>query len=323
MTASSFEDGDERAGMIKANTAEVVSYQPPTTKSLNAYARRITAKAKRLIGRAAAAPLTWMGAETRAEALENLTERMQVTIETPRGSIRYYAPTPLLLARGKNMLLKEMDTIRWIDGFPGSCVFWDVGANVGVYSLYAATKRGVSVLSFEPLAANFHALSRNVELNRLGEQITGYCLALSGATELGVLNMDSSAMGSALSQFGRPGEISRYCTRKEDSGCTHGMIGYSVDDFINQFHPSFPNYIKMDVDGLEWKILQGARKTVCDSRLRSLLVELTLSDQREHDLAVAFLGDFGFGLVSVGDVQGTEAGKAANHLFERRSDASR
>lgn len=282
--------------------------------------RRFTAKAKRLTGRAVTTPLAWLDTGTQAEVLEGLTEQMHVTVETPLGPIRFFAPTPLLVERAKGMLAKETDTIRWIGGFPKEAVFWDIGANVGVYSLYAAAKPGVSVLSFEPLAANFYVLSRNIDLNGFGERVIAYCVALSGATELGVLNMATSAMGASLSQFGRPGEMSRYCAQDTD-GCAHGMIGFSIDDFIRQFHPPFPNHLKMDVDGLEWTILQGARSTLRDSRLRSLMVELTLSDKNEHDLAVALLEDSGFRFVSRGDTQGTGVEEAANHLFERRSES--
>ena len=285
--------------------------------SLRSYGNRITMKAHRIARLAAVTPLSWLSTENRAAALEHLIEQMQITVETPRGQIRYYIPTPLLASRGKGMLSKETDTIRWIDSFPNDCVFWDIGANVGVYSLYAAARSNVSVISFEPLAANFHVLCRNIEINGLGARITAYCAALSGVTELGVLNMASSSMGSALSQFGRPGEMSPYCTNENKTGPMHGMIGYSIDDFISQFEPAFPNYLKMDVDGLEWQILQGAQKTLRDARLHSLVVELSLSNQKENLQAVTFLEKSGFRLRSVGNMQGTEVGQAANHLFER------
>ncbi|HEY6329146.1 MAG TPA: FkbM family methyltransferase [Blastocatellia bacterium] len=280
------------------------------------YLRRIAAKAKKLMGRGVATPFAWLDAATRSEVLEGLTETMNLTVQTRLGSIQLYVPTPRLLERGNGMLAKEPDTISWIDGFREGSVFWDVGANVGVFSLYAAAKRGVSVLSFEPLAANFHVLSRNIQLNGFDGRATAYCIALSSATELGLLNMPSAAMGSALTQFGVSGDMSPYCDRGAKA-CKQGMIGFSIDDFMSQFRPPFPNYLKLDVDGLEWRILQGATRTLRDSRLRSLIVELPVSGERERDLAIELLQDCGFRLVSCGNIQGTETMDAANHLFER------
>jgi FkbM family methyltransferase len=256
--------------------------------------------------------------QARARAVEDLSQSMLATVETNEGPIRFFCPSPLLAMRAKTLLTKEPDTIRWIDSFAVPCVFWDVGANVGVYSLYAASKPAVSVLSFEPLAANFHVLSRNIQLNDFGERVSAYCVALSGITELGVLNIASPAMGSALTQFGQLGEMSPYCA-KDLEGSAHGMIGYSMDDFISQFHPPFPNYLKMDVDGLELVILLGAKRTLRDSRLRSLMVELSMSHGDQRQQACALLQDCGFSLMSVGEVQATDAGEGANHLFTRGS----
>ena len=45
---------------------------------------------------------------------------------------------------------------------------------------------------------------------------------------------------------------------------------FTVDDFIVRFAPRFPTHIKIDVDGLEAQILEGARNTLADTRLKSL-----------------------------------------------------
>lgn len=279
-------------------------------------AQRLAERTRRALGRLSSLPLSKLGIDARSREIERLAEHAIVTVTTGHESIRFLCLSPLLAGRARSLMTKEPDTIQWIDEFPEQAVFWDVGANVGVYSLYAATRPGVSVLSFEPLAANFHVLSRNIQLNDFGHRVTGYCVALARETGLGVLNMESSAMGSALAQFGQLGEMSPYCI-EGTNGWAHGMIGFSVDDFIQQFQPEFPNYLKLDVDGLEWSILQGARKTLHDSRLRSLLVELSLSNQDERGEAISYLQDCGFTLTSIGEGQATEAGVGANHLFVR------
>lgn len=252
----------------------------------------------------------------RAEVLEHLTEEAISVTTIPGGEIRFYTPTPLLISRATSVLSKETDTIHWIDGFERGSVFWDVGANVGVYSFYAATVKSACVIAFEPAAANFYVLSKNIELNRLGSQVTAYCLAFSEHTKLGVLNMASAKMGAAINQFGQCAEMSRYW-EGGPGVATHGMIGFSIDDFIDQFHPRFPNYLKLDVDGLEMPILEGARRTICDPRLQSMLVELTITRDSERHHVLRFLEQAGFHLVSRGAMQGTQAESAANHIFQR------
>jgi FkbM family methyltransferase len=262
-------------------------------------------------------PMRLTGPQLRAEALERLSNEMIAEAAVPGGSIRFFAPTPLLQDRAATLLMKEPDMIRWMDGFGPDTVLWDIGANVGMFTLYAALSRQVKVLAFEPSAANFHVLSRNIALNQVNSLATAYCLALSGATELGVLNIGSTAMGAAMSQFGKVGEMSRYWTGGDSA--VHGMVGITVDEFIERFQPPFPTHLKMDVDGLEWPILVGAARTLRDPRLQAVMVELSLTNREERDQAMKLLADSGLRFVAHGDLQGTATEQAANHLFERIS----
>jgi hypothetical protein len=123
-------------------------------------------------------------------------------------------------------------------------------------------------------------------------------------------------MGASISQFGQPGEMSRYWGGQEGAAA-HGMIGFTIDSFIAQFDPPFPNYLKLDVDGLELPILEGARVTLRDARLRSVLVELSISRESERRNAQLLLEEAGFRFVSRGATQGTQTESAANHLFQR------
>jgi FkbM family methyltransferase len=257
-----------------------------------------------------------IGPHLRTDILDHLTNEAISVVKIPGNQIRFYAPSPLLMARASSVLSKEADTIHWIDGFEQRTVFWDIGANVGVYSLYAAIQKRVSVIAFEPSAANFHVLSRNMNLNQLGDRATAYCIAFSERSQLGMLNMASPSMGAAVSQFGRSGEMSRYWDG-QTAAASHGMIGFAIDDFIAQFNPPFPNYLKIDVDGLEPQILQGARTTLRDSRLRSLLVELGVKHESENRSTQSLLEEAGFRFVSNGPTQGSGGELAANYLFHK------
>ena len=257
-------------------------------------------------------PVAW-----RARVLEDLDNEMITEAPIPGGTIRFYTRSPLLVARAAHLLSKEEDTIRWIDQFENKAVFWDIGANVGVYSLYAAMRKDATVLAFEPSAANFYVLSHNIQLNNLSDNVTAYCIAFSNHTQLGVLNLAEPEMGGALSQFGRVSETSRYANNGHSM--PQGTLGFTIDEFVARFRPSLPTHIKLDVDGLELPILAGAKEILCNPRLRSLMVELTLTHKSERDEAIELLKSTGLHFVSQGREQGRGPEHGANHLFERRS----
>ena len=71
-----------------------------------------------------------------------------VTQDTDIGPLKFFCPGILPEYRAKTLLTKEPETIEWIHTFGSDDIMWDIGANVGVYSLYAAL-RGNRVCSFE------------------------------------------------------------------------------------------------------------------------------------------------------------------------------
>jgi FkbM family methyltransferase len=279
--------------------------------------RRVKSVVNKILRELATLPMRSLGEDHRSQIVEGLLASMVSELEVGRHTIRFLTPTPLLLGRSRTALSKEPDTVRWIDQFQADDVLWDIGANVGVFTLYAAIVRRARVLAFEPSADNYMVLCRNVEINALDDRVIPYCVALSANTGLGVLNSQSRAMGSALHQFGRPGDTSRYWVTKN---CSHvqGVVGFSIDDFVRHFSPAFPTHLKLDVDGLELAILQGAVDTLADRRLRSILVEFSITDDaQERDSGMELLAAAGFEFVSQGELQKTAGSLAANHLFLR------
>jgi FkbM family methyltransferase len=257
-----------------------------------------------------------LGDRQQREVLGELAASLIAEFPTENGVLRFAASTPTAYWRALNMLTKEPDTIRWINEFHPGEVLWDIGANIGVFSLYAATRENVKVLAFEPFAANFAILSENIYINALGERIVPYCIALAGTTKLGVLNSACREVGSSLHQFGTPGEVSPYWNGTVSHA--QGVVGYTVDDFIAQFDPPFPTHIKLDVDGLEWPILRGATKTLRDRRLRSVMAELNLNDVAELERVKDLLLAAGFEGLDLGQEFTLNGQHARNHFFSRK-----
>ncbi|MEQ8193343.1 MAG: FkbM family methyltransferase [Rhodospirillales bacterium] len=226
--------------------------------------------AKTLAGFARTAT-AWMRPYRRAITLslvsEGLTQASRV--ETPHGPLVFSAPSARALHDPEAFGRDEPETVRWIEGMSAREVLWDIGANIGLYALYAAKRHTMKVLAFEPGAASYAALVRNVELNKLDSCVESYCIAFDEKTHLEHLNMMNTGAGHSMHAFGQTetvrGDI--------DPVFRQSVPGFSVDDFCRIFSPPPPDHIKLDVDSIEEKILHGARVTLRGS-VKSVLVEI-------------------------------------------------
>lgn len=184
----------------------------------------------------------------------------------------FQATNEITLFRAESFLSKEPETLAWIDSFAPGSVLYDVGANVGTYSIYAARRdRAGQVVALEPESQNYAALNRNIALNRLDDRIRAFNLALSDETKLGPLRLSVLETGGANHTFDRPLD---HEGRPWEGLFHQGALSFTLDELIERFSPPFPNHIKIDVDGLEPKIIAGGRRTLRDSRVYSLLIEV-------------------------------------------------
>lgn len=239
-------------------------------------------------------------------------------IAARNGDIAFWSANEICSWRAETLLTKEPETIEWIDGFAADDVYWDVGANVGVYALYAAKRPGIRVLAFEPSPFNYYALCRNVELNRLGESLSAYCLAFNDKTVLDYFNMSTVEIGGALSSFG---ETTDYWGEQFKPEFRQAMIGFSMDDFVARFNPPFPTHLKIDVDGIEAKIVEGGMKTLADPRLKSVSIELDIKRTSEEAHVSQLLAQCGLVLRQKKHsdlIAQSEFASSYNYLFVRQ-----
>ena len=113
----------------------------------------------------------------------------------------FFTPNSVCLWRAKTFATKEPETLNWIKGFHPGSIFWDIGANVGLYSVFAAKNNKCKVFSFEPSIFNLEVLGKNIFINKCFDLITIVPLAISNKIEKGLLNMSSLHYGGALSTF--------------------------------------------------------------------------------------------------------------------------
>jgi FkbM family methyltransferase len=161
---------------------------------------------------------------------------------------------------------KEPWTVRWLEeNLRNEDVVYDVGANVGAYSLIAAAlERDVRVIAIEPGYANYAALCDNVVLNGRQEAVIPIPAVLAERTGLRTLSYSDVAAGAAGHVVGSGGE----------AAFRQPVLGYRLDDLVGQFELPPPTLVKVDVDGGEAAVLAGAPATLARPELRSVLLEV-------------------------------------------------
>ncbi len=212
---------------------------------------------------------------------------------------------------------KEPETIRWIEKYigPGDIVY-DIGANVGAYSLVVNkhTKGKAKVYAFEPSFATFAQLSKNIYLNGCQGRVIPLGIALSNGTKLDVLNYSSLLPGTALHALGKP---INHLGQGFEPVFEQPIISYSLDNLIEVFHLEKPSHIKLDVDGIEWEILNGASETLNWLGLKSIQVEMEPSLET-CQLIIDYMVSKDFHLESTSN-HGLEM-ETSNYLFVRNEN---
>ena len=226
-----------------------------------------------------------------ARALDALrVEPARVDME--RGSILFDAGTATCARMAVMFPRYEPDTLEWLDAIPDTACLWDIGANVGMFSLYAALAPRRRVVAFEPAARTFAVLVRNIELNRMEDRIAAYCIALAQETRLDTLNMASTEPGGVLRGFGTE---TTQLGNSIDVGFRQPAVGFAIDDFVRIFAPPLPSHVKMDVDSIEAAILRGGRETLSAPSVVSMIVEIEGDHDSAHNREIySLMAELGF-----------------------------
>ena len=184
-------------------------------------------------------------------------------------SLSFAVPNNLTLYRVESFSTKEPDTLTWLENIPEESILWDVGANIGLYSIYAAKKNSVKVFAFEPSVFNLELLARNIFLNQVQENVIIVPIALSDALGPSLFKMSSTAWGGALSTFGQ--DFDQHGGQLK-SIFEYQTMGMTMDEAIQLLCIPPPRYIKIDVDGIEHFILRGGAETL--KNVESVMVEI-------------------------------------------------
>jgi FkbM family methyltransferase len=197
--------------------------------------------------------------------------------------------------RCMKMFVKETGTCNWIreNVKPGE-VFYDIGANIGIYSLLAAERVGRSgkVYSFEPHSPTFVRLIENVSVNRLEGVIEACNFALH--EEEGFFPFVYASLETGTSESQLSSTPARACAARVPSGVAELKFSASIDGLVTNGGFAPPCHVKIDVDGNELFILRGMKILLKgNNRPKSIQVEIN-KDQREG--IVSFMAAHGFHL---------------------------
>jgi len=218
-------------------------------------------------------------------------------VSTPKGAIHIRCLSETVRIRANGLLRREPDTLEWIETFEPEDVFWDIGSNIGVFTLYAGIVASTRVVAFDPLPQNYGALTQNIALNGLTEKVQPFCIAISDETILAPLHItaQSNTAGGAGCSFGS--NIDNY-GQVLPTIIKHPTLGYSIDAFLETFDVPFPTHIKIDIDGIQEKVILGAKKTMRDPRLKTVMVELQRNNipmgKKANDIILKELEEAGF-----------------------------
>jgi FkbM family methyltransferase len=160
-------------------------------------------------------------------------------------------------------------------------LFIDVGANVGSYTILACAAMGANGYAFEPVPANFQRLVENIRLNHSENRVK--CLNIGLGREKGVVQFtaDMDAMNHALAESEKHAQT----------------ISVEISTLDAVLKGQSPYLLKIDVEGYETPVLEGASETLNKPTLHSVIMELNGSGKRynyDESRILELMSGYGF-----------------------------
>lgn len=149
--------------------------------------------------------------------------------------------------------IEKQETLFWQNLIENGNYVFDVGANIGYYTLQTAARIGDSgkVFAFEPVSITFKKLTDNISLNKFSN-ITAVNVAISNSPgEIELFVADEKSTGS-----------SSVAMHVNFSGKKEKVKSIVLDDFIVEQNIQKLDFIKIDVEGCEPFVIEGLRKSM-------------------------------------------------------------
>ena len=227
----------------------------------------------------------------------NNNRSQEVTHSTSIGKneqLNFFVPNWLCKYRADTFSSKEPETLKWIDDYGDDGVLFDIGANIGLYSIYYAKTKNNNVYAFEPSFFNLPLLAKNINSNNLQDKIHIITNPLSDTIQFADFNLSSMDEGHALSAFGV--NFDQYGDQLQKV-FSYKTSGYPLDFLLAQkILPEIPKMIKIDVDGIEHLVLSGAKETLKNQKCKTVLIEINDMFKEQFNKTESILTECNFTL---------------------------
>ena len=176
--------------------------------------------------------------------------------------LKFFTPNRFSSYRAHSLFFKEKDTLKWIEKHGGDGkVFYDIGSNIGVYSLYYKSLFNSKVYAFEPSFKNLDILKKNIEINKMSQDIFIIPNPINNSSSACKFVQGKDEYASAEAGIDNQKENNYFQT-----------ISLNLDYLTENKIIDFPDLIKIDVDGNEMEILNGSKNSI--KNCKTILVEV-------------------------------------------------
>ena len=225
-------------------------------------------------------------------------ERSYKSIKILDKEIKFFVPNKLIEWRVDTFFSNEPETLEWIDSFQEkeNLIFWDIGANIGLYSIYNSLKYPKSTtIAFEPSSSNLRVLTRNIYINNLEKNIKVVPNPLTNKKNIfQEMNEGRFVEGGALNSFGEKFDFEG---KEFKPNMKYNLLGTTINYFLENSILDIPDYIKIDVDGIEHLILEGGDKFLNNKKVKSLSIEINENFKEQYDKVLNLMNKYEFKLL--------------------------
>ncbi len=226
--------------------------------------------------------------------------------------IRFLSPKKIYEKEACDAILAELKSAELKKIGKDKPVFFDIGANIGLISMYVAKHTDATIRSFEPGITQFPILAINVITNKLQQRWSAHNIAFSDKN--GVANFFSS---TDERNNGSDGLLD---TKRSPSDSYSYAVDTRTADSWTRDHGIAPDVMKIDVEGAEKFVLEGAREMI-QAHKPVIFLEISEENLKVYPYGVADVLNYVNGLgYTVYDLEGEACTIANYHKLLEKDD---